>query len=85
MCLADLASSFISKKAVDVPIENYYYLKILINIDDVELNPDIIALKNDLGEMWRSGRPCMIHFDSFQDEKSRRESQSFIVMHSLGQ
>lgn len=85
MCLADLASSFISKKAVDVPIENYYYLKILINIDDVELNPDIIALKNDLGEMWRSGHPCMIHFDSFQVEKSRRESQSFIVMHSLGQ
>ena len=54
--LADFASSFVTKKAGDLPIEHdeiKSYTVPLSNINDVKLNPNIIVLKNELGEMWQ--------------------------------
>ena len=56
MCLADFASSYVTKKADDLPIqpdEIKSYTVQVSNIDDVSLNPNIIVLKNDLGEMQK--------------------------------
>ena len=54
MCLADFASSYVSKKGDDLPIEPdeiKSYTVLVSNISDVKLNPYIIVLKNELGEM----------------------------------
>ena len=40
------------------------------NIDDVMLNPNIIVLKNELGEMLKRSRPCVIHFHKVSTLKS---------------
>ena len=56
MCLADFASSYVSKKADDLPIEPdeiKSYIVPVSNINDVKINPNIIVLKNELGEMWK--------------------------------
>ena len=56
MCLADFTSSYICKKADDLPIEPDKIKCCTVpvsNIHDVKLNPNIIALKNELGEMWK--------------------------------
>ena len=54
LCLVDFASSYLSEKAVDVPIESdeiKSYSLPLANIDNVKSNPNVIVLKNDLTEM----------------------------------
>ena len=54
MCLADFASSYVSKKTNDFPIESDQiksYTVPVSNIDDVNLNPNVIVLKNKHGEM----------------------------------
>ena len=54
MCLADFASSYVSKKVDDLPIaltEIRSYTISVSNITDVKLYPSIIVLKNGLGEM----------------------------------
>ena len=65
MYLADFASSYISKKTDDLPIEPDEIKSCTVpvsNIDDVKLNPNIIVLKNELSEMWNGSRPCIIRF-----------------------
>ena len=54
MCLADFASSYISKEANDLLIEAdeiKSYTVPVSNINDVKLNSNIIVLKNELDEM----------------------------------
>ena len=54
MCLADFASIYVSKKTDDFPIEPdemKSYTVPVSNIDDVNLNPNVIVLKNKHGEM----------------------------------
>ena len=54
MCLADFLSSYISKKADDLPVEPgeiKSYTVPVSNIDYFKLNPNIIVLKNELGKM----------------------------------
>ena len=56
MCLADFASSYVSKKVGDLPIELAEiksYTVPVSNINDVKLSPNIIVLKNELGEMQK--------------------------------
>ena len=65
MCLADFASNYVSKKSADVPVESddiKSYIITVSNIDDVEPNPNIIALKNKHGEMRKRNRSCVIRF-----------------------
>ena len=76
MCLADFASSYVSKKADDLPIkpdEVKNFTVPVSNIDDVKLNQNIIILKNELGEMRKSSRICIILFHkcpNLKDQKS---------------
>ena len=54
MCLADFASSCVSKKARDVEIEPHNIINFTLlvsNIDNVEPNLRITVVKNELGEM----------------------------------
>ena len=54
MCLADFASSHVSKKVGHMsvgPDEVKRYTLPKSNINNVECHPNIIALKNELGEM----------------------------------
>ena len=56
MCLADFASSHVSKKVGDMsigPDEVKRYTLPKSNINNVECDPNIIALKNELGEMQK--------------------------------
>ena len=76
MCLADFASSYVSKKAEDLPIEPdeiKSYNVPVSSIDDVKLNPDIIVLKNELGEMRKRSQPCVILFHKVSKLKSPEE------------
>ena len=63
LCLADFASSYIRKKVDDLPSEpdeiKSYTVPV---INDVKLTPNIVVLKNELGEMQKRSRPCVIHF-----------------------
>ena len=76
MCLADFTSSYISKKADDLPIEPdeiKSYTVPLSNINDVRFNPSIIVLKNELGEMQKRSQPCIIHFQKVSKLESPKE------------
>ena len=56
MCLADFTSSYISKKADDLPIKPDEIRSSTVpvsNINDVKLNLSTIVLKNELGETWK--------------------------------
>ena len=56
ICLADFASSYISKKADDLPIEAdeiKSYTVPVSNVNGVKFNSNIIALKNELGELQK--------------------------------
>ena len=47
MCLADFASSYVTKMADNLPIEPdeiKSYIVLVSNIDNVKLNPNIIVL-----------------------------------------
>ena len=76
MCLADFASSYVSKKVDDLSIavdEIKSYTVPVSNINDVKLNPNIIVLKNELGEMWKGSRPSIICFHKVSKLKSPEE------------
>ena len=76
MCLADFVSSHVSKKADYLPIEPDEIKSCtapVSNIDDVKLNPNIIVLKNELGEMRKHSRPCLICFHNMSKLKSPEE------------
>ena len=82
MCLADFASSYVSKKAEDLSIEPdevKSYTVPLSSIDGVKLNPNIIVLKNELGEMRKHSRPCVIHFHKVSKLKSPEEHYSRLL------
>ena len=54
MCLADFLSSYISKKADDLPVEPGEIKSYTVPVSDIyyfKLNPNIIVLKNELGKM----------------------------------
>ena len=63
----------ISKKLDDLPIardEIKSHTVPVSNINDVKLNPNIIVLKNELGEMRKCSRPCVICFHKVSKLKS---------------
>ena len=73
-CLADFASNYVSKKSGYVPVESddiKSYTVLVSNIDDIE--PNIIALKNKHGEMWKHNRPCIIRFHKVSKLKNPEE------------
>ena len=73
MCLADFASSYISKKTDDLQIQSdeiKSYTVLVSNIDDVKLNPSIIVLKNELGKMRKRSQSCFIRFHKVSKLKS---------------
>ena len=76
MCLAHIASSYVSKMAEDLPIESYEiksYTVPVSSINDVKFNPNIIVVKNELGEMLKHSQPCIIHFHKVSKLKSPEE------------
>ena len=76
MCMADFASICVSKKAEDLPIEPdeiKSYTVPVSSIDDVKLNPNIIVLKNELGEIWECSRSCVTRFHKVSKLKSPEE------------
>ena len=76
MCSADFASSYASRKIDDLPIEPdeiKCYTVSVSNINDVKLNPNMILLKNELGEMRKRSRPCVICFHKVYKLKSPEE------------
>ena len=65
LCFTDFASNYVSKKSGDVPEESddtKSYTVSVSNIDDIEPNPNIIALKNKHGKMLKHNIPCVICF-----------------------
>ena len=63
MCLADFAPGYVRKKTGDVPIEPdeiKSYTVSVSNIDAVKLNPNIIVLKNKVGEMNNLSQSCVV-------------------------
>ena len=63
MCLADFASIYVNKKAEErEPHEIKSYTIPVSSINDFKLNPNIIVLKNELGEMRKGSQPCVICF-----------------------
>ena len=63
MCLK--SHHLMSPKRHDLPIEPNEiksYAVPVSNIDDVKLSPNMIVLKNELGEMWKRSRLCIICF-----------------------
>ena len=76
MCLGDIGSSYVTKKADDLPIEPVEiksYTVSLSNIDDVKLNSNMIVLKNEIGEVWKRSWPCVTHFYKVSKLKSQEE------------
>ena len=60
MCLVDFASSYVNKKLDDLSIaldKIKSYTVPISHINDVKLNPNIIVVKNELGEMRKHSRP----------------------------
>ena len=74
--LSRFASRYISKKTDDLPIEPNEIKSCTVpvsNINDVKLNPNIIVLKNELGEMRKRSRPCVTRFHKVSKMKSPEE------------
>ena len=55
------------------PDETKSYTVPVSNIDDVKLNPNMIVLKNELGEMHKRCQPCIIRFYKVSKLKSPEE------------
>ena len=63
MCYADFATNYVSKKADEVQVESEdikNYTMPVSAIDDVEPSTNIIVLKDELGEMRKRSRPCVM-------------------------
>ena len=76
LCLADFASNYDSKKSGDVPVESDDIKSNTVpvsNIDDVEPNLNLIALKNKHGEMSKCNRHCVISFHKGSKLKNPEE------------
>ena len=69
MCLTDIASSYVAKKAGDVQIEPEEIENFTVpvsNMDDVEPNPNLTVVKNELGKIQKRS----YSFSNFQTEKT---------------
>ena len=55
------------------PDEIKSYTVSMSNINDVKLNQNIIVLKNELGEIQKHSRPCVIRFHKVSKLKSPEE------------
>ena len=76
VCLADFASSYVTKKVDDLPVERDEINSCTVpvsNINDVQLNPNIIVLKSELGEMQKLIRSCYILFHKVSKLKSAED------------
>ena len=76
VCLADFASSYVTKKVDDLPVERDEINSCTVpvsNINDVQLNLNIIVLKSELGEMQKLIRPCYILFHKVSKLKSAED------------
>ena len=76
MWLADFASSYVSKKAEDLPIEPDEIKRHTVpvsSIYDVKLSPNTIVLKNEFGKMQKHSQPFVIHFHKVFKLKSPEE------------
>ena len=65
VCLADFASSYISKKVDNLSMEPDEIKSCTVsvaNVNDVKLNPNIIVVKNEPGKMRKRSQPCVIRF-----------------------
>ena len=67
MCLADVASSYVSEKAGDVPIEPDEIKSYTVPVSNID-----IVLKNELGEMRKRGGPCVIRFHKVSNPKAQK-------------
>jgi hypothetical protein len=52
------------------PDEIKSYTVPVSNIEDVAPNPNVIVLKNEMGEMRKRSRPCVIRFHKVSKLKS---------------
>ena len=76
LCLADFASNYVGKKSGDVLVESAdikSYTVSLSNVDDIEPNPNIIAVKNKHGEMQKRNRLCVMRFHKVSNLKNSEE------------
>ena len=76
MCITDFASRLCQQKTYDLSIEPdeiKSYTVPVANIDFVKLYPNIIVLKNELGELQKCSRPCAICFHKVSKLKSPEE------------
>ena len=76
MCSADFPPSYVSRKINGLPIEPdeiKCYNVPVSNVNDVKLKPDMIVLKNELGEMRKRSQPCVICFHEVSRLKSPEE------------
>ena len=67
---------YVSKKTYDLPVEPdeiKSYTVPVSNIDFVKRYPNIIDLKNELGELQKCSRPCVICFHKVSKLKSPEE------------
>ena len=73
-CLVDFTSNYVSKKSCDEPVESddiKSYTIPVPNINDIEPNPNIIALKNKHGERRKRNIPCIIRFYKLKKSKTK--------------
>ena len=73
-CLVDFASNYVSKKSCDEPVESddiKSYTIPVPNINDIEPNPNIIALKNKHGERRKRNIPSIIRFYKLKKSKTK--------------
>ena len=72
LCLADFGSNYVSKKSDNLPIESDDIKSYTVPVSNIKPNPNIIALKNKHGEIWKRNRPCVIHFHKISNLKMQK-------------
>ena len=76
LCLADFVSNYESTKVKDFTDESEDIESYTVPVSDfvyVPPNPNIVVLKNNLGEMRKRKRPCVIRFHNMSILKSPEE------------
>ena len=76
LCLADFVSNYESTKVREFTDESEEIESYTVPISDfvhVPPNPNIVVLKNNLGEMRKRNRPCVIRFHKIYILKSPQE------------
>ena len=77
LCLADFASNYVHKKVVDLSVESEdiedYTSVPVSSFIPTPPSSNIIVLKNDLGEMRKRSRPCVIRFHKVSKLKCAEE------------